>query len=140
MITITFLEVKVKIPVKSLTFDIPENMIFDITQNIARMVFAKALADIDKYLRKNRKRGQLENTGKRKKTFMNRFGDVTFIRTLFIQPIRQSPLYLVWGLIYHEKSAYQPDLSHDRMFPGYLILLSGGSKPSSVTLRSFPFP
>jgi len=47
------------------------------------MVFSKAIADIDYYLRKNRKRGQLENTGKRKKTFLTRFGDVTFSRTRY---------------------------------------------------------
>ncbi|MGB6370813.1 MAG: hypothetical protein WBF68_07250 [Atribacterota bacterium] len=53
-ITITFPEVKVKIPIKDLTFDILENMLFEILQNIARKVFEKAITDIDSYLRKNR--------------------------------------------------------------------------------------
>ena len=43
MITITFPEVKVEIPVKDLTFDTLENLIFDIIQAIARKVFTKAL-------------------------------------------------------------------------------------------------
>jgi len=48
-ITITFPEVKVKIPIKDLTFDIIENMLFEILQNIARKVFEKAITDIDNY-------------------------------------------------------------------------------------------
>ncbi|GAI88796.1 unnamed protein product, partial [marine sediment metagenome] len=38
-ITITFPQVKVKIPIKGLTLDILENMLFEILQNIARKVF-----------------------------------------------------------------------------------------------------
>ena len=85
MITITIPQVKVEIPIKGLTFDILENMIFDIILKIAQIAFSKALTDIDCYLRKNRKRGQLENTGKRKKTFLTRFGDVTFCRTRYLE-------------------------------------------------------
>jgi hypothetical protein len=47
------------------------------------MVFTNVLSDIDDYLRKNRRRGQLKNTGKRKKTFLTRFGDVTICRTRY---------------------------------------------------------
>ncbi len=50
-ITITFPQVKVKIPIKDLTFDILENMLFEILQNIACKVFEKAITDIDNYLR-----------------------------------------------------------------------------------------
>ena len=82
-ITITFPEVKVKIPIKGLTFDILENMLFEILQNIARRVFEKAITDIDNYLRKNRKRGKLKNTGKRKKYFLTRFGDILYTRTRY---------------------------------------------------------
>jgi len=82
-ITITFPEVKVKIPIKGLTFDILENMLFEILQNIARKVFEKAITDIDNYLRKNRKRGKLKNTGKRKKYFLTRFGDILYSRTRY---------------------------------------------------------
>jgi hypothetical protein len=85
MITITFPEVKVEIPLKGLTFDTLENLIFDIFLKIAQLVMSKALADIDSCLRKNRRRGQLKNTGKRKKTFLTRFGDVTFSRTRYLE-------------------------------------------------------
>ena len=82
-ITITFPEVKVKIPIKGLTFDLLENMLFEILQNIARKVFEKAITDIDKTLRKNRKRRELKNTGKRKKYFLTRFGDILYSRTRY---------------------------------------------------------
>lgn len=39
-------------------------------KNIARKVFEKAITDIDNYLRDKRKRGELKNTGKRKKYFL----------------------------------------------------------------------
>ena len=83
-ITITIPEVKIVVPIKGLTFDTLENMIFDIMQKIAQIVFAKVLADIDSYLRKNRRRGQLKNTGKRKKTFLTRFGDVIITHTRYL--------------------------------------------------------
>jgi len=82
-ITITFPEVKVKIPIKDLTFDILENMLFEILQNIARKVFEKAITDIDSYLRNKRERGKLKNTGKRKKYFLTRFGDILYSRTRY---------------------------------------------------------
>ena len=68
-IAITFPEVKIKIPIKGLTFDILENMLFEILQNIARKVFEKALTDVDDTLRNKRERGKLKNTGKRENTF-----------------------------------------------------------------------
>jgi len=53
-ITITFPEVKLNTEIKGLTFDSIEDMIFEISQNIARKVFEKALTDIDSYLRSKR--------------------------------------------------------------------------------------
>jgi len=82
-ITITFPQVKIKIPIKDLTFDILENMLFEILQNIARKVFEKALTDIDSYLRNRRERGKLKNTGKREKYFLTRFGDILYARTRY---------------------------------------------------------
>ncbi len=82
-ITITFPEVKVNIPIKGLTFDILENMLFEILQHIARKVFEKALTDIDDCLRSKRERGKLTNTGKREKYFLTRFGDILYARTRY---------------------------------------------------------
>ena len=82
-ITITFPEVKVNTEIKGLTFDSIEDMIFEISQNIARKVFEKALTDIDSYLRNKRERGKLKNTGKREKYFLTRFGDILYSRTRY---------------------------------------------------------
>jgi len=82
-ITIIFPEVKVKIPIKGLTFDILEDMLFEILQSIARKVFEKAITDIDDYLRHKRERGKLKNTGKRGKYFLTRFGDLLYARTRY---------------------------------------------------------
>ena len=82
-ITITFPEVKVNTEIKDLTFDILEDMIFEILQNIARKVFEKAITDIDDYLRNKRERGKLNNTGKREKYFLTRFGDILYSRTRY---------------------------------------------------------
>jgi len=82
-IAITFPEVKVNTEIKDLTFDSIEDMIFEILQNIARKVFEKAITDIDSYLRSKRERGKLKNTGKRKKYFLTRFGDILYARTRY---------------------------------------------------------
>jgi len=58
-------------------------MIFDIMQKIAQKIMSKASSEVDKYLRKNRRRGELINTGKRDKTFLTRFGDVSITRTRY---------------------------------------------------------
>ncbi|MBU4228403.1 UPF0236 family protein, partial [bacterium] len=94
-ITITFPEVKVKIPIKGLTFDILENMLFEILQNIARKVFEKALTDVDSYLRNKRERGKLKNTGKREKYFLTRFGDILYSRTRYKDKKTAKSCYLL---------------------------------------------
>lgn len=82
-IAITFPKVKVNTEIKDLTFDSIEDMIFEISQNIACRVFEKALTDIDSYLRNKRERGKLKNTGKREKYFLTRFGDILYSRTRY---------------------------------------------------------
>ncbi len=82
-IAITFPKVKVNTEMKDLTFDSIEDMIFEISQNIACRVFEKAITDIDSYLRNKRERGKLKNTGKREKYFLTRFGDILYSRTRY---------------------------------------------------------
>ena len=45
-IAITFPKVKVNTEIKNLSFDILEDMIFEISQNIDRKLFEKALTDL----------------------------------------------------------------------------------------------
>jgi len=89
-IAVTFPKVKVNAEIKDLTFDNLEDMIFEISQNIARKVFEKAITDIDNYLRIKRERGKLKNTGKREKYFLTRFGDILYSRTRYKDQDNQS--------------------------------------------------
>jgi len=82
-IAITFPKVKVNTEIKDLTFDNLEDMIFEISQNVACRVFEKALTDLDDHLRNKRERGKLKNTGKREKYFLTRFGDILYARTRY---------------------------------------------------------
>jgi len=82
-ISITFPKVKVNTGIKNLSFDSIEDMIFEISQNIACRVFEKTITDIDNYLRNKRERGELKNTGKREKYFLTRFGDILYARTRY---------------------------------------------------------
>jgi len=82
-ITITFPQVKINTEIKDLSFDILEDMLFEISQHIAGKVFEKAITDIDDYLRNKRERGKLKNTGKREKYFLTRFGDILYSRTRY---------------------------------------------------------
>jgi len=90
-IIITFPEIKVKIPIKGLTFDLLENMLFEISQNIARKVFEKALTDFDVYLRNKREREKLKNTGKREKYFLARFIDILRLAYLYLSAYSREP-------------------------------------------------
>jgi hypothetical protein len=76
-------EVKINTEIKNLSFDILEDMLFEISQHIARKVFEKALTDLDDYLRNKRERGKLKNTAKREKYFLTRFGDILYARTRY---------------------------------------------------------
>ena len=49
-IAITFPKVKVNTEIKDLNYDNLGDMIFEISQNIARKIFEKAITDIDDYL------------------------------------------------------------------------------------------
>ena len=95
-IAITFPKVKVNAEIKDLTFDNLEDMIFEISQNIARKVFEKAITDIDSYLRNKRERGKLKNTGKREKYFLTRFGDILYSRTRYKDKKTGKSCYLVY--------------------------------------------
>jgi hypothetical protein len=75
----------VEIPIEDITFDTLENLIFDIIQKITQMVFTKVLSGIDCYLRKKQKTWTTINTGKRSKTFLTCFVDVSISRTRYLE-------------------------------------------------------
>jgi len=104
-------------------------MIFDIMQKIAQKIMSKALSEVDKYLRKNRRRGELINTGKRDKTFLTRFGDVSITRTRYLldetlSTIKNQRISLSRAMI----ECFLASLSSYREVVGQLELLLGHSR------------
>jgi hypothetical protein len=94
-ITITFPAVKINLSINGLSFNTLENMVFDISQNIARKVLGKALSDIDDKLKEARPRGTLINTGKKPKYFLTRLGDIRYLRTRYIDKATKKARYLL---------------------------------------------
>ena len=64
-------------------------------KHIAGRVFEKALTDLDNYLRIKRERRELKNTGKRKKYFLTRFGDILYARTRYQDKKTAKSCYLL---------------------------------------------
>lgn len=82
-LAITFPQVKINLDTQNVSFETLEEMIFETSQEISRAVTRKALEDLDKVLKTDRPEGVLENTGKRTKHFMTRFGNITYERTRY---------------------------------------------------------
>jgi len=81
-ITLEFRPVKIKIPVKGLTLEALEEMIFDIRQESGKTAFVNALREYDEVLRNSRPRGKLKNICKKTKYLQRRVGDIRYSRTL----------------------------------------------------------
>jgi len=94
-LSIEFPAVKINLDIGHITFDLLENMIFDITQHVGRKVLEKALGNIDDALRESRPKGTLENTGKRVKYLLTRLGDVLYRRTRYIDKANGKSRYLL---------------------------------------------
>ena len=94
-ISIAFPEVKINLPVESLTFSTLEQSVFDIVQALGRKVLEKTLIDVDERLKITRPKGALMNTGKRAKYFMTRLGDIRYKRTRYIDTATGKSRYLL---------------------------------------------
>jgi len=94
-ITLEFKPVKLKIPVKNLTLETLEEVIFDIRQQLGIEAFRQSLHEYDKLLRKNRTRGVLVNIRKKRKYLHTRVGDVLYERTLYKERLTKKPRYLL---------------------------------------------
>ena len=94
-ITLEFKAVKAKIPIKGLTLEALEEMIFDIRQEIGKAAFADVLKQYDEVLRKSRPKGVLENICKKKKYLQTKAGDIQYIRTLYKDKASGKSRYLL---------------------------------------------
>ena len=103
-LTISFPQVKINLDTQNVSFETLEEMIFETSQELSRAVIQKALEDLDKMLKDQRPEGILENTGKRLKHFMTRFGNITYERTRYIDNSTGKSRYLL-----EEKLAINPN-------------------------------
>src|SRR3989338_2897254 len=94
-LTITFPQVKINLDTKNVSFEILEEMIFETTQELSRTVAKKTLEDLDQMLKSQRPEGTLENTRKRTKHFMTRFGNITYERTRYMDHSTGKSRYLL---------------------------------------------
>ena len=94
-ITLEFKPVKLKIPIKNLTLEVLEEMVFDIRQEIGKEAFVNALKEYDKVLREQRPRGLLKNIGRKRKYLQTRVGDIFYRRTLYKEKATNKPHYLL---------------------------------------------
>ena len=87
-------------------------------QKIVQKTMSKALSEVDQYLRKNRRRGELVNTGKRDKTFLARYLLDEILSTIKNQRISLSRAMIE--------------------LPGYPLLLPGDSRAIGTSARPLP--
>jgi hypothetical protein len=82
-VTINLPNLKLNIPEESLNFHNLEGIIFDLTRKIGQELLEGLLQLIDAKLKKERKRGELSNQGKRLRYMTTLLGDITFYKRLY---------------------------------------------------------
>jgi hypothetical protein len=82
-VTINLPNLKFNIPEDSINFHTLERIIFDLTRKIGQELLEELLQLIDVKLKKERKRGELSNQGKRLRYMTTLLGDITFYKRLY---------------------------------------------------------
>jgi hypothetical protein len=82
-VTINLLNLKFNIPEDSLNFHYLERIVFDLSRKIGQELIEELLQLIDDKLKKERKRGELSNQGKRLRYMTTLLGDITFYKRLY---------------------------------------------------------
>ena len=82
-VTVNLPNLKLNIPEDSLNFHTLERIIFDLTRKIGQELLEELLQLIDDKLKKERKRGELSNQGKRLRYITTLLGDITFYKRLY---------------------------------------------------------
>ena len=82
-ITINLSFLKFKTPEEYLNFHTLDRIIFDLTRKIGQEILEELLQIIDNKLKKERKRGELSNQGKRLRHMTTLLGDIIFYKRLY---------------------------------------------------------
>ena len=82
-VTLNLPNLKFNIPEDSINFHYLERIIFDLSRKIGQELLEELLQLIDNKLKKERKRGELSNQGKRLRYMTTLLGDITFYKRLY---------------------------------------------------------
>jgi len=133
-VTINLPCLKLNIPEKEINFHTLERIIFDLSRKIGQELLEELLQIIDDKLKKERKRGELSNHGKRLRYMTTLLGDITFYKRLY-QDRGGKYLYLLdekLGLTKNQRvsKAYQK-------IEGLLAFVSGSYRKAEELIREF---
>jgi hypothetical protein len=82
-VTINLPNLKLNIPEKEINFHYLERIIFNLSRKIGQELLEELLQLIDVKLKKERKREELSNQGKRLRYMTTLLGDITFYKRLY---------------------------------------------------------
>ncbi|MBU4361487.1 ISLre2 family transposase [bacterium] len=133
-VTINLPNLKLNIPEDSLNFHTLERIIFNLSRKIGQELLEELLQLIDDKLKKERKRGELSNQGKRLRYMTTLLGDITFYKRLY-QERGGKYRYLLDEKLSLEKNqraskAYQK-------IAGLLAFVSGSYRKAEELIREF---
>ena len=133
-ITINLSSLKLNIPEDSINFHTLERIIFNLSRKIGQELLEGLLQLIDDKLKKERKRGELSNQGKRLRYMTTLLGDITFSKRLY-QDRGRKYRYLLDEKLSLEKNqrvsqAYQK-------IEGLLAFVSGSYRKAEELIQEF---
>jgi len=125
---------KFNIPEDSLNFHTLEGIIFDLTRKIGQELIEGLLQLIDDKLKKERKRGELSNQGKRLRYMTTLLGDITFYKRLYRERSGK------WKYLLDEKLGIKKNQRISELgekAEGYLAFISGSYRKSEDLSQRF---
>jgi len=133
-VTINLPCLKFNIPEDSINFHYLEGIIFDLTRKIGQELLEELLEIIDNKLKKERKRGELSNQGKRLRYMTTLLGDITFSKRLY-QDRGRKYRYLLDENLSLEKNQWVSQ-SYQKI-EGLLAFVSGSYRKAQGLIQEF---
>ncbi len=133
-VTINLPNLKLNIPEKEINFHHLERIIFNLSRKIGQELLEELLQLIDDKLKKERKRGELSNQGKRLRYMTTLLGDITFYKRLY-QDRGGKYRYLLDEKLSLEKNQRVSKLYEK--IEGLLAFVSGSYRKAEGLIREF---
>ncbi|MCJ7789282.1 MAG: ISLre2 family transposase [Candidatus Atribacteria bacterium] len=125
---------KFNIPEDSINFHTLERIIFNLSRKIGQELLEELLPLIDDKLKKERKRGELSNQGKRLRYMTTLLGDITFYKRLYRERSGK------WKYLLDEKLGIKKNQRISELgekAEGYLAFISGSYRNSEDLMQRF---